>query len=302
MEYNCRGESIGNVGIVRYADDFVIFCRTKNEAELAKEDIEGFLEKRGLELSPEKTRICHITEGFDFLGFNIRHHKVKNTKTGYKLLTKPSKKFLQNARNDLREIFLNHSGKSVGTLIGKINPVIRGKSNYLNKYVSSKAFKGLDNYLFKRQIRFVNRTHSNRNKVWKRNKYWGRLNLRRKDNWVFGDKQSGNHMLKFSWTKIFKHSLVSKRASPDDPSLKEYWEKRNKKRQKSQTAKWNAKQEQVGHKQEYRCPVCKQSLFNNEELHLHHIVPRCKGGKDTLNNLVWVHLFCHHKVHHQKMM
>ncbi len=107
-------------------------------------------------------------------------------------------------------------------------------------------------------------------------------------------------MQKFSWTKIVRHILVSKRASPDDPSLKKYWEKRNKTRQKSEATKWNAKQEQVAYKQEYRCPVCKQSLFNNEELHLHHIVPRCEGGKDTLNNLVWVHLFCHHKVHHQK--
>ena len=107
-------------------------------------------------------------------------------------------------------------------------------------------------------------------------------------------------MLKFSWTKIERHALVRKRSSPDDPSLKEYWEKRSKIRQKSEATKWNVKQEQVAYKQEYRCPVCKQSLFNNEELHLHHIVPRREGGKDTLNNLVWVHLFCHHKVHHQK--
>ena len=166
--------------------------------------------------------------------------------------------------------------------------------------MSSKAFSGLDRYLFKRQVRFVKRTHPNKNKKWTKNKYWGRLNLQRKDNWVFGDKESGSYMQKFSWTKIVRHALVSKRASPDDPSLKDYWSKRNKTRQKSETAKWNAKQEQVAYKQEYKCPICKQLLFNNEELHLHHIVPRCEGGKDTLNNLVWVHLFCHHKVHHQK--
>ena len=300
VKYNVRGESLGKRVVVRYADDFVILCETKDDAELAKYDIEGFLKKRGLELSPEKTRICHITEGFDFLGLNIRHYKVKNTKTGYKLLTKPSNKFLKKTRNDIREIFLNHSGKRVGNLIGKINPVIRGKANYLKKYVSSKAFASLDDYLFKRQVRFVNRTHPNKSKEWKKDKYWGRLNFQRKDNWIFGDKESGSYMLKFRWTKIERHSLVSKRASPDDPSLKEYWKKRNKKSQKSEATKWNAKQEQVAHKQEYRCPVCNQTLFNNEELHLHHIVPKCEGGKDTLNNLVWVHLFCHHKLHHQK--
>ena len=299
VKYNHKGESKGKRMVVRYADDFVILCETKEDAKLAKSDIEGFLKIRGLELSPEKTKICHITEGFDFLGLNIRHYKVTNTKTGYKLLIKPNKKFLQKTRNDIREIFLRHSGEKVGNLIGKINPVIRGKANYLNKYVSSKAFSSLDNYLFNRQVRFVNRTHPNKNKKWKNNKYWGRLNLQSKDNWVFGDKDSGIYMLKFSWTKIKRHALVSKRASPDDPTLKEYWEKRNKTRQKSEAIKWNAKQEQVAYKQDYKCPLCKQSLFNNEELHLHHIVPKCKGGKDTLNNLVWVHLFCHHKVHHQ---
>ena len=95
IKYNCRGESLGKRIIVRYADDFVILCETKEDAKSSRQDIEEFLRIRGLEISPEKTRICHITEGFDFLGLNIRHYKVKNTKTGYKLLIKPSKKFLQ---------------------------------------------------------------------------------------------------------------------------------------------------------------------------------------------------------------
>ena len=301
VKYNCNGESQGKRITIRYADDFVILCETKEDAELSKNEIKNFLKSRGLELSPEKTKIVHITEGFDFLGFNIRQYKVKNTKTGYKLLIKPSKKFLQQTRNDIREIFLNHSGKRVSDLIGKINPVIRGKANYLKGCIASKAFGDLDNYLFKRQVRFVNRTHPKKNSKWGKDKYWGRLNLQRKDNWVFGDKQTGNYMLKFSWTKIERHPLVSKRASPDDPSLTEYWEKRSKRNQKSEVTKWNAKQEQVAYKQGYKCPICKQSLFNDEELHLHHITPRSEGGKDTLNNLVWLHLFCHHKVHHQKI-
>ena len=300
VKYDYRGQSKGKRIVVRYADDFVILCETEEDAKLSKSEIDKWLEKRGLKLALEKTSIMHITEGFDFLGFNIRQYKVNNTKTGYKLLIKPNKKFLQKTRNDIREIFLSHSGKNINALIGKINPVIRGKANYLNKVVATKAFSDLDNYLYKRQVRFVNRTHPNKNKKWKKNKYWGRLNFRRKDNWVFGDKVSGHYMLRFSWTKIERHAIVSKRASPDDPSLKEYWAKKNKKRDKSEAVKWNAKQEQIAHKQGYKCPICKQSLFNNEELHLHHIVPRSEGGKDTVNNLLWLHLFCHHKVHHQK--
>ncbi|BAZ46916.1 RNA-directed DNA polymerase (plasmid) [Chondrocystis sp. NIES-4102] len=297
--YNSRGDSIGKRIVVRYADDFVILCESKQDADKARSDIDNWLSLKGLNLSSEKTNIVHITEGFDFLGFNIRHYKVNNTKTGYKLLIKPSKKFLQNTRKDLREIFLKHSGERIGKLIGEINPVIRGKANYINKVVSSKIFSKLDDYLFLRQVRFVKRTHPKKKKKWTQNKYWGRLNLQRKDNWVFGDKESGNLMLKFSWTKIERHSLVKKRASPDDPSLQEYWSKRNKKSQKSEAVKFSAKQEQVAYKQGYKCPVCSQSLFNNEPLHLHHIVPKGEGGKDTINNLVWLHLFCHHKVHYE---
>ena len=107
-------------------------------------------------------------------------------------------------------------------------------------------------------------------------------------------------MLKFSWTKIKRHTLIKGRNSPDDPTLQEYWAKRNKKRQKSKVLELSVKQEQVAYRQGYKCPICKQSLFNDERLHLHHIKPKCEGGKDTLDNLIWLHLFCHHKVHYQK--
>ena len=300
VKYDYKGYSIGKRIVVRYADDFVILCETKQDAELAKKEIDTWLKQKGLELSPEKTNIYHITEGFDFLGFNIRQYKVKNTKTGYKLLIKPSKNFLKKTRRDIRDIFLSHIGKETKVLIGNINPVIRGKANYLNKVVSSKAFSELDRYLFIRQARFVNRTHPNKNRKWKKNKYWGRLNLQNNNNWTFGDKQSGAYMLKFSWTKIKRHTLIKGRNSPDDPTLQEYWAKRNKKRQKSKVLELSVKQEQVAYRQGYKCPICKQSLFNDERLHLHHIKPKCEGGKDTLDNLIWLHLFCHHKVHYQK--
>ena len=65
------------------------------------------------------------------------------------------------------------------SLIGKINPIIKGKANYMNKVVSSKAFKDLDNYLFTRQVRYVKYTHPNKPTHWTKEKYWGRLNLQK---------------------------------------------------------------------------------------------------------------------------
>ena len=299
VKYNNRGETISDRGVVRYADDFVIFCKNQEDAEKSKDIINSWLHTRGLELSPEKTRIVHITEGFDFLGFNIRQYKDKNTKTGYKLLIKPSKEFLKKCRNDIREVFLNHIGKSVDVLIGKINPIIRGKANYMNKVVSSRAFRKLDKYLFTRQVRFVKRTHPRKPTKWT-NKYWGKFRFGSQDKWVFGNKINGNYMLKFAWTKISRHTLVKGSHSPDDPSLIEYWEKRNAKKDKSEAIKLNRKHEQIASKQGYKCSKCGQTLFNGEPLHLHHITPKNKGGKDEMNNLTWLHMFCHHKTHYQK--
>ena len=277
-------------------------CESKEDAELAENVIQGWLNLRGLNLSEEKTKIVHITDGFDFLGFNIRQYKVSNTKSGYKLLIKPSKEFIRKTKCDIREIFLNHIGKNVNELINKINPVIRGKANYMKHQVSSKVFSYLDHYLYIRQFRYVKRTHPNKSQKWRKDKYWGNINLQKPNNkWVFGDKQIGSFMLQFSWFNIERHTLVRQRSSPDDPSQKEYWAKRNRKVDNLKAKRWNRKKEYVAHRQKYQCPICGQSLFNEEPLHLHHIVPRCKGGKDTAENLVWLHLYCHHKVHYQKV-
>jgi RNA-directed DNA polymerase len=300
VKYNCRGQIRGKRILVRYADDFVILCESEDDALQAKESTQEWLKLRGLELSKEKTRIVHISEGFDFLGFNIKHYKVNNTKTGWKLLIKPSNKFVKKAKAKIRETFLKYHGQAVGLLIAEINPIIRGISEYCRKVVSSATFSSLDQYLYIRQIRYANRTHPNKPNKWKAGKYWGRLNLSRNSRWDFGDKKYGAYMLKFSWFNIERHAMVIKTASPDDPSLGDYWEKKWQTKAKSEATKYNKTKETVANRQGYRCTVCGESLFNDEPIDLHHIIPRCKGGKDEIRNLIWVHQYCHHKIHHQK--
>jgi RNA-directed DNA polymerase len=300
VKYNCRGQIRGKRILVRYADDFVILCESEDDALQAKESTQEWLKLRGLELSKEKTRIVHISEGFDFLGFNIKHYKVNNTKTGWKLLIKPSNKFVKKAKAKIRETFLKYHGQAVGLLIAEINPIIRGISEYCRKVVSSATFSSLDQYLYIRQIRYANRTHPNKPNKWKAGKYWGRLNLSRNSRWDFGDKKYGAYMLKFSWFNIERHAMVIKTASPDDPSLGDYWEKKWQTKAKSEATKYNKTKETVANRQGYRCTVCEESLFNDEPIDLHHIIPRCKGGKDEIRNLIWVHQYCHHKIHHQK--
>ncbi|MGI0480936.1 group II intron reverse transcriptase/maturase [Geminocystis sp. CENA526] len=135
IKYNNRGEIIGNRAIVRYADDFVIFCESRLDAELSIKDLKPFLSKRGLNLSEAKTNIVHITEGFDFLGYNIRQYKVNNTKTGYKCLTKPSKESIKNVKYKIKQIFKECLSKPLDLLIQKINELIRGWGNYYRNAV-----------------------------------------------------------------------------------------------------------------------------------------------------------------------
>lgn len=293
VRYNCRHELSGKRAIVRYADDFVVFCETKEDAEKSVVILNKWLNDRGLALSTEKTKIIHLSEGFDFLGFNVRQYAVTNSKTGWKLLIKPSKKSVQSIREKLRQIWLNFIGQSVKAIIAKLNPIIRGWSNYFRIGVSAETFNKIDSWMYQREIRYAKRMHPNKTDGWRHRRYWGRLNLDRKDVWVFGDKRTGIHLLKFGWNKIERHTLVKGKASPDDPNLKDYWEKR----EKAKAKELIPSHQKIAEKQEYNCPECGETLFNGEEIHKHHIVPREHGGKDTYSNLRLVHYFCHQQIH-----
>ena len=107
-------------------------------------------------------------------------------------------------------------------------------------------------------------------------------------------------MLKFAWTKIERHALIPKTNSPDDAMLREYWEIRKSKRNKSEATKLNKRRRKIAERQKFRCPVCGESIFNGEPTQIHHLIPKKDGGKDNINNLVHAHTYCHHKIHHDK--
>ncbi|WP_287255109.1 group II intron reverse transcriptase/maturase [Moorena sp. SIO4E2] len=152
IKYDKRGQIIGNRIVVRSADDFVCLCETKEDAQLVLEQLKLWLGQRGLQLSESKTRIVHITEGFDFLGFHIRHYRDSNSKSGYKLLTKPSQKAIKEIRDQLRHLWLKYKSNSVKELISVLNPIIRGWANYHRKGVARKTFESLDQWMHKRAL------------------------------------------------------------------------------------------------------------------------------------------------------
>jgi RNA-directed DNA polymerase len=118
------------VNLVRYADDFIITGRSREWLEeKVKPLVITFLAERGLELSPEKTVVTHIEDGFDFLGQNVRKYHGK-------LLIKPAKGNVQNFLDKVRGIIKAHPTISAGKLVLLLNPLIRGWSNYHRHIVS----------------------------------------------------------------------------------------------------------------------------------------------------------------------
>jgi len=107
------------VNFVRYADDFIVTANTEETANEVKEMIGQFLKERGLELSEEKTKVTHIDDGFDFLGWNFRKYKGK-------LLIKPSKKSIDKVTHIIGDIIKRGKAWKQSDLIKTLNPVIIG--------------------------------------------------------------------------------------------------------------------------------------------------------------------------------
>jgi RNA-directed DNA polymerase len=290
-----KGGISGERAVVRYADDFVVFCQSREDALRVKDVLlPPWLAERGLSLSEEKTRIVHLTEGFDFLGFTVRHHaKPLTTRTGHKLLIRPSKKAVVKKREDLRREWLDLKGHSITAVLHRLNPIIRGWAHYHRVAVASETFRMLDSWMFRRTVRHVKHMHPRKSAAWIRRRYWGRLNPDKADDWVFGDKRSGRFLLKFRWFPIVRHTLVRGTASPDDASLRDYWWARRKVNVRHLTRS----DVLLAESQDWRCPVCGMNLINGEELHRHHKRPRSMGGSDSRGNRELLHLYCHQQRH-----
>jgi RNA-directed DNA polymerase len=291
VKYNTGEQIAGTRAVVRYADDFVVFCESQEDALRVKDEaLPAWLAERGLSLSEEKTRIVHLTEGFDFLGFNVRHYRAPRTsRTGYKLLIRPSKKSVSELREKLRTAWLDLRGHNVNAVLWKLNPIIRGWANYNRTVVASATFKKLDAWMTHRTLRYVKRSHPTKSWKWRKGRYWGQLNRARKDKWVFGNKRNGHYLVKFTWFKIERHVLVRGRASPDDPDLRDYWWAR----QRVNTRNLTANDVALANEQDWICPICGMELINGEPLERHHRKARSEGGSDERSNRCLVHLYCH---------
>lgn len=142
-----RSNGLGNWRLIRFADDFVLMVSgERHHAEALREEVSGVLAPLGLRLAPEKTRVVHIDEGFDFLSFHIRRQRKRGTQQRY-VYTKPSKKAIQ-AIKDKVKAKTNRSTlhMSLAELLASLNRTLRGWANYFRHGVSKAVFGAIDNH------------------------------------------------------------------------------------------------------------------------------------------------------------
>ena len=241
----------GSPVLVRYADDLLALCHSREQAQQVKARLAAWLAPRGLVFNEDKTRIVHLDDGVDFLGFNIRRYRGK-------LLITPSKAAGKRLRERLATEMRAVRGHNAQMVLVRLNPIIRGWSAYYRHCVSARVFNELDNYVWKLTYKWAKWTHPHKSKRWITTRYFGAFNSSRRDRWVFGDRASGAYLLKFAWTKITRHTLVKGWASPDDPALAGYWAARRRRgRPPLDRARLRLLQQQRG-----RCPLCGDLLLH----------------------------------------
>ena len=186
----------GDYRVVRYADDFVIFAKTKEEINEVRNILEPYLDERGLELAEDKTKITHTHKGFNFLGFNCRLYKNQNR---YKCLIKPSKESIKKAKMKISDIFYYCRGNSIDLLIDKLNPVIELHPHKSWKWIVNKYFPQYD----------------------EKGNFTGK--------WTLVGPNDKNQITKMASIPIRRWNMIKYNYSPYDVSKTEYFENRMRK-------------------------------------------------------------------------
>ena len=155
-----RRHGLANYRLVRYADDFVVLVTGEQDhAQALREQVAAVLAPIGLRLSPEKTRVVHIDDGFDFLGFNIRRMRKRGSQKRY-VYTRPSLKAIASIKDRVRTMTYRHTlHHDPGYLMDYLGLVLRGWANYFRHGVSKRTFNAIDSYAWERITSWLRKKH-----------------------------------------------------------------------------------------------------------------------------------------------
>lgn len=280
------------INIIRYADDFVITGATREVlADEVRPMVEQFLAQRGLSLSPEKTQITHIDDGFDFLGMNVRKYDGK-------LLIKPAKASVQRFMQKLRKAVKENATLRQDRLIRLLNPMIRGWANYYRHVAAKRIFSNVNHAIWECLWRWAKRRHSNKGARWIRRKYFWTVGAQ---HWVFGvrtGKTLGTGkpelltLYDIASTPIRRHVKIKATANPFDPQWESYLEERLGFAMMD-SIKGRTRLIRLWLDQARSCPVCHQMITKSSGWRLYHLDRKIDGRKDTISNLAMLHPDCH---------
>jgi RNA-directed DNA polymerase len=280
------------VNVVRYADDFVVTGDSKELlVNVVRPWIEGFLRERGLQLSTEKTRLVHIDEGFEFLGWNFRKYRGK-------MLIKPNRKNAKAFYERARGVIESHVSATTERLIRKLNPVLRGWAEYHKGVVAKAAFSRLDQQIYWKLMRWGLRRHPRKSRKWVLNRYWRNMGSRH-DFATLGLDRNGDQVTlvlnRLADTKIVRHLKVKGAYNPYDPKWVLYGEQLHVARMSKEIR--DGQRLKLWMQQGGRCALCEQLMDWASGMDDHHLVYRLHGGSHALSNRVLLHPICHRRVH-----
>ncbi len=146
--------------LIRYADDFVIVVKGERaDADQLREEVAVVLVPMGLRLSPDKTRVVHIDDGFDFLGFHIRRMRKRGSHKSF-VYTKPSTKAIASIKARVKAMTYRATlHRDPGYLMAYLGRVLRGWANYFRHAVAKRAFNAVDSYTWERITLWLRKKH-----------------------------------------------------------------------------------------------------------------------------------------------
>ena len=291
----CKRNNRDALSLIRYADDFVIIHEDFNVVMKCKEIIAEWLSNMGLELKPSKTKLTHTlieiegNVGFEFLGFHVQQHKIGNyrcalnghgTPLGFTTLITPSKAKVKTHLAKIAEVIDTHKNAPQAALISKLNPIIKGWSNYYSTQFSKKTYSKVDHLIYEKLRAWARTRGKGDINV---AKYWRTVNGRK---WCFST-EDGMELKQHSDTPIVRHIKVKGAASPYDGNWT-YWSKRRGEYPETPNRVASLIKRQKG-----ICSHCGLYFTSTDIVEVDHIKPTSLGGKDTYDNIQLLHRHCH---------
>ena len=245
----------------------------------------AFLAARGLALSEAKTRIVHVTEGFNFLGFEIRKRPAM-------LMITPQKSKVLAHVADIKRWLDDHRQAPVAVVCRSLSPIIRGWANYYRSCMAARTFRKVSHLVWQHLWRWAKRRHPNKPKRWVATRYF---TLHRNRKWQF--REGPYALVRHHEIAIARRPKVKATHSPFNPAQRGYWEWRRELGVRLNTQ--SKKLEGMLRRQRYRCGMCGGPFQSDDTIHNHHTVRRKDGGVDGMENRMLVHGWCH-TAHHAR--